>query len=95
MISNHCLARNEVLTEVVHVLLKFYKIERSEVNDLILTIIDSGGIEVENEKVIRLALAAFCERKLDFVDCLLYAYSRIEGSGVFTFDKALKKLVGG
>jgi len=39
------------------------------------------------------ALHVFAERKLDFVDTLLYAYHKIENHEIFTFDKKLNNLL--
>lgn len=40
-------------------------------------------------------LDANAEHGLDFVDCILYAYNRVKGYEIKTFDKKLKKLLGG
>jgi len=91
--ANKALVRNEVLAEVVHVLHKVYKTDKLDIVNSIFKLVKNKVIETENEKVVRLALATFANRSLDFVDCLLYAYNAVEGIKVFTFDKALNKLI--
>lgn len=56
-----------------------------------MTVLDE--IEVEHKAVIIHASKLYGETKLDFVDCVLIAYRKIEGVEVFTFDKDLNKLL--
>jgi predicted nucleic-acid-binding protein len=39
------------------------------------------------------ALKVYGEIKIDFVDALLFAYSKIGGHTIFTFDKKLNQLL--
>ncbi len=41
-----------------------------------------------------LGLETYAKQNLDFVDCILYAYNRVKGYEVRTFDKKLKMLLG-
>ena len=43
----------------------------------------------------RRAFNVFAKRNLDFIDCLLYAFSAIKGESVFSFDKKLNTLLDG
>ena len=48
----------------------------------------------EKENVVKESLNLFKETSLDFVDCILIAYNKIESIEIFSFDKKLnKKLV--
>lgn len=47
---------------------------------------------IETE-VMKLGLETYAEQNLDFVDCILYAYNRIKGYKIKTFDKKLKRLL--
>jgi len=91
--ENQVLARNEVLAEVVYVLHKVYKIDKNKICNFLTGLVENDVIKTENEDITKFALDVFNSRSLDFVDCLLYAYHSINGNEVFTFDKALKKLV--
>ena len=91
--ENQVLARNEVLAEVVYVLHKVYKIDKNKICNFLTGLVENDVIKTENEDITKFALDVFSSRSLDFVDCLLYAYHSINGNEVFTFDKALKKLV--
>jgi predicted nucleic-acid-binding protein len=85
--------KREVIAEVVYVLSGVYNTGREDVRKAILELIDTERIIVESEDVVRYAIDAFKMHKLDLVDCLLYAYNQVDGEGVFTFDKKLKKLL--
>ncbi|MCL2350294.1 MAG: PIN domain-containing protein [Defluviitaleaceae bacterium] len=91
--ENQVLIRNEVMAEIVYVLQKVYKIDRLEIYKLFRDIIEGAVIKTENHDVVLCAFKAFGEQNLDFVDCLLYAHNSINGNAVFTFDKALKKII--
>ncbi len=65
-----------VVAEVVYVLLKLYKIDREVISDTLLKLINLRGIEVQDYEQTILALEIFKSRNLDFVDCILCAYSK-------------------
>jgi predicted nucleic-acid-binding protein len=77
----------EVIAEVVHVLLRVYKVSRSEISMAIHHIL--LDVKVENLKSLRYALGLFNQTSLDFVDCLLVAYHKVLGVDILSFDKKL------
>ena len=81
----------EVLAEVVYVLKGVYKAERGEICSWLSVLLDDVGME--HRPVALYALRVFSETSLDFVDCVLIAYNRIESRHVFSFDKKLNKLL--
>ena len=64
-----------------------YKVERGEIAAAILQIFNE--IEVANKKILIEAVKIFAESSLDFVDCILIAYNKVENVEVFSFDKKL------
>jgi predicted nucleic-acid-binding protein len=82
---------NEILAEVVYVLFGVYKISRIDIANQLLELIDFVNISASNLKVIKHALNIFKEKNLDFVDCLLCAYSKEDE--ILTFDKKLNKCI--
>lgn len=42
---------------------------------------------------LRLGIETYAEQNLDFPDCILYAYHKVKGYEVKTFDKKLNKLL--
>ncbi|MCX7781898.1 MAG: PIN domain-containing protein [Negativicutes bacterium] len=85
----------EVFAEVVYVLEKVYKIDRTELCCSLLKFLEHDHVITSNKSVIETALRQYSERSLDFVDMLLYAYHKVEQYQVFTFDKKLERLIQG
>jgi predicted nucleic-acid-binding protein len=81
----------QVVAEVIYVLSKIYKINRKEISENLLKIFSLDGVIVENEEIVVFAIAEYGNSKLDFVDELLYAHSKIRGIMVKTFDSGLQE----
>lgn len=84
---------NEVIAEVVYVLEKVYKVERSRIHDSLRKLLGYSNIATHNHSVLIEALKVYHEANIDFVDSLLFAYSKVAGHTVFTFDKKLNKML--
>ena len=82
---------NEIFSEVVYVLEGFYKISREEISKTLIDIIEWENIHTLNDNILIDALKIYKSKKLDFVDCLLCAYSKYDD--VLTFDKKLNKCI--
>jgi len=83
----------EVIAEVVYVLRKVYSMERQSVVDNVQKF--TKLVYCEEDDVLNLALDTYSNNNLDFVDCILYAYNKIEGYEIATFDKKLLRLLNG
>lgn len=79
---------HEVISEMVYVLKKVYDTERKEISERICNLLKYT--ETTDKDVILLALETYAETKLDFVDCILYAYNKTKKIEIATFDKKLK-----
>ena len=82
---------NEVLAEVIYVMCGIYEFSREEVVEALIGLIEFKNIFVERKFFLKKALNLFRTTKLDFVDCLLCAYSEIDE--IKTFDKKLLKCI--
>lgn len=82
---------NEILAEVVYVLFGVYKIDKESISNQLLELINFENISISNHAVIQKALEHFKIKNIDFVDCLLCAYSPQDK--IVTFDKKLNKCV--
>ena len=80
----------EVMAEVVYVLTKYYNQPRDTAVECLLEFLEDANCGSE---VLRHAVETFGKSKYDFVDCLLYEYSKQADYKVFTFDKDLKSLL--
>lgn len=81
----------EVLAEVAYVLAKVYKANRADIATFLSAIVND--VDVEPAHVVEKAIEVYRDNNLDFVDCMLVAYNKIEGTKVFTFDKKMNKLL--
>ncbi|AEV18662.1 MULTISPECIES: PIN domain-containing protein [Geobacillus] len=70
-----------------------YNVKNDEISDILLELLKYDNIEVDDIEVVEEALALFGKRRLDFVDTLLYAYNKVKGYQVYTFDKKLDKML--
>jgi len=93
IINNRIIIRYEVMAEVIYVLQKVYGLPRNEIKDGVSVFLSLPNVEVENEDVLLVALDTYSDKKLDFVDCLLYGFKFVYGYDVFTFDKDLRRLL--
>jgi predicted nucleic-acid-binding protein len=91
--SNDCLIPVEVIAEMVYVLNKVYKIERTLITKIINGVVNIDENLVVDFEVVLHACFVYASTKLDFIDCLLAGYSQIRGYDVFTFDKELKTYI--
>lgn len=91
--NNEVLVPNEVIAEIVYVLEKVYKIENGEISNALMELFEYGNIQVSDIEIVNEALRAYSERKLDFVDLLLYAYHKIRKHEIYTFDQKLNNLL--
>ena len=81
--------RDAVVAEVIYVLEKLYKIGKKEIADVISELLNLRHIKVADKSVLLTALNIYSNRNMDFVDCLIYAYSQIYE--VVSFDREVNK----
>ena len=84
---------NEVIAEVVYVLEKVYKVERVHIFESLRSLLSYSNISVDDKNILIEAFRVYSEIKIDFVDSLLFAYSKVGGHTVFTFDKKLSQML--
>lgn len=82
----------EVVAEVVYVLKGVYSIERKIIKAKLLNFLSE--VQAVEAEVIRCGLETYGDKNLDFIDCILYAYNKVKGYEIKTFDKRLKQLLG-
>lgn len=80
---------SQVIVEVVHVLLSFYKISRKEISLLVGGFVKSAPIEIENRNSLNWIISKYGETKLGFIDLLLIEKTKSGQGEVFSFDKKL------
>ena len=81
----------EVFAEVTYVLTKVYGIERIDVADSMLELLNFVSTTVP--EIMRKAFCNYRETKLDFVDCILAAYAISDNKQILSFDKKLNNFI--
>jgi len=85
------LIMHSVIAEVVYVLLKLYKVNKKEIAEVLTELLKIKGVKVQDKEILFDAFKIFENRNLDFVDCVLCAYSR--KYQVVSFDNKLNKCI--
>ena len=86
-----CYVFQVVLAEIIYVFTKFYKIDKIEVIEILEEFLSHKNIKIQDKDIILKSLQIFKTRNLDFVDCLLCAYSK--NMQIFSFDKKLNQCI--
>lgn len=81
----------EVACEVVYVLQKVYAVARRDIRQQLTDLLQEGLVSMDKPDIFVKALGCYADSTLDFVDCLLWAYHKIERRDVFSFDAKLQK----
>ena len=81
-----------VLAECVYILLEHYGVPKAEAVGHLDDILRYPGIVNRDKADLREALKLFRDNRIDFVDCILVAKSRIGDLELITFDGQLQKL---
>ena len=80
-----------VLAECVFVLESFYKHSRQAIADVLMKLIASPCVEVEQSDIHADALVRFRDTKVHFVDCVIAAFAAAGKIPVASFDQDFKK----
>ena len=91
LIAGNVTVTIEVIAEVVYVLQGIYDMERQEVADKAMRLLQL--VDCRDYDILPLAIRTYAEQNLDFVDCVLYAYHKVRGAEIATFDKKLLRLM--
>ncbi|MDE7311228.1 MAG: PIN domain-containing protein [Eubacterium sp.] len=81
----------EIIAEAAYVLKGVYSVNRKEIAESLLGFL--GEVHAAEMEVLKLGIETYAESSLDFPDCILYAYNRVKGYEIKTFDKKLNKLL--
>lgn len=89
VIASGAYTKPEVIAEVVYVLKSVYSTPKDKIASIICGL--SNIIQIENSDCVIYAVNLFTSVSLDFVDCLLIAYHKINHENIFSFDHKLNK----
>lgn len=92
----HILMPSIVVAELVWVLESFYKMETAEIADLVDSILNTPGLTVSDDPIVRSALKRYRTKGVDLVDAWIAAYAQDKGAHeIHTFDKKHFKGIDG
>ena len=85
-----------VIAEIVWVLESYYDFSRSEIKEVIETILETRNLKVANHSRVKETIALYSAGKMDFIDAYNIAYMKSKDfKKVATFDvKHFKKIEG-
>ncbi len=83
-----------VLTELTWVLISLYDFKKTELIQVLDTLLESEGFRFFNQEVITKAITKFVDSTVGFNDCLICEINRAIGLNTLTFDKKASKLIG-
>lgn len=81
----------EIMAEVIYVLKGVYGVERQKIGEKLLDFLNE--VSATEPEILKLGIETYAKHNLDFPDCILYAYNRVKGYEIKTFDKKLNKLL--
>jgi len=77
-----------VMAELVWVLESYYKLERQEIAELAMAIINTPGIQIDEKSTISSALRTYRNSSIDFIDSWIIEFAKDAGAGmIYTFDR--------
>lgn len=81
-----------VLNEIVYVLVKVYKLSRTQVINKLFAILEMDYLDIEERNILKETLKFYSFSSLSFVDAYILAKVQITGKELLTFDKRLKRM---
>jgi predicted nucleic-acid-binding protein len=76
-----------VAAELVWVLESFYKMSREQISELVYAILNTPGIDVQDEAIISAATKLYGLTRIDFVDAWIIEFAKAKGvTKIHTFD---------
>ncbi|MDA8172569.1 MAG: type II toxin-antitoxin system VapC family toxin [Nitrospiraceae bacterium] len=84
----HILLPGIVVAELVWVLESFYRMKAAEIADLVDSILNTPGLTVSDDVIVRSALKRYRTEGVDLVDAWIAAFAQKNGAReIHTFDK--------
>lgn len=81
-----------VVAEIVWVLNSFYKYSRTQIAEVLIPLLTSEGLLLENSELVIAALEQIATVNVDFADAYLAETARQQGESVVSFDRDFRRL---
>ena len=77
-----------VIAEIVWTLESFYQVSKADIQDKVLAILNTPGLDVENADLLLQAAVMYAEKNVDFIDAYNVAWMiKQDVEKAFTFDQ--------
>ena len=77
-----------VIAEIVWTLESFYQVPKADIQDKVLAILNTPGLEVENADLLLQAAVMYAEKNVDFIDAFNAAWMmKQDVENAYTFDQ--------
>ncbi|NJC96432.1 MAG: nucleotide-binding protein [Anaerolineales bacterium] len=77
-----------VIAEIVWTLESYYELERSEIQNKVLAILNTPGLEIPESNLILKSIMWYSDKNVDFIDAYNAAWMEQEGiEKIYTFDQ--------
>jgi len=77
-----------VVAELVWVLESFYKLAAPEITELVQSILNTPGVDIQDKWIIKAALKIYRSKEIDLVDAWIIEFTKARGAKkIYTFDK--------
>jgi len=85
-----------VIAEIIWTLESFYKVDRTRIKDMVLSILNTPGLEVVEPELILTAIFDYSDKNVDFIDAFNAIWAMDRGiTTVYTFDRKHFNRLGG
>jgi predicted nucleic acid-binding protein len=81
-----------VVAEIVWVLNSFYKYSRTQIAEVLIPLLTSEGLILENSELVIAAFEQIATVNVDFADAYLAEIARQQGESVVSFDRDFRRL---
>ena len=81
-----------VVAEIVWVLSSFYRYSRTQIAEVLIPLLTTEGILLEEAEQVIAALDRMATANVDFIDAFLAEIARREGGSVVSFDRDFRRL---
>jgi len=77
-----------VVAELVWVLESFYKLAAAEITELVQSILNTPGVDIQDKSIIKAALKIYRSKEIDLIDAWIIEFAKDKGAKtIYTFDK--------
>ncbi len=77
-----------VIAELVWVLESFYKLEAAAISELVESVLNTPGLEVNEKEILFTICRTYREKKIDFIDAWIMEFAKKNGiDTIYSFDK--------